>query len=299
MKKIQLLVLASLLFLNLNVFAQKEITVTPVNKQMSRGMQAGYMVNIPEAKLKEVNPALKKQLEENTKANAKEINGEMVTYEAVNKNFSLKPFIIYSKLLETTDGVELTAFVTEDSLTFLDENGEADKVAALKKSLHDFAAAEYKKVVTKQLNVENGKLSDLKKTLDGQVKDENDNTKEISKKQREIESSKSKIEANKVQQASKAEQVGNQQKMVDGISDKKSPEYNLAGKNLKKYVGEGKDLEKDAEKLARSIDDNNAEIKELELKNENVKKQQADTKQKIEAQETAVKNVTDILNGIK
>ena len=178
MKKINVLMLATMLFLTSNLWAQKEIIVTPVNKQMSRGMQPGYMVNIPEAKLKDVVAAYKKQLEENTKASVKTIADELIIYGAVNKNFSPNPFIIYSKTLETTAGIELTVFVTEDSSTFIGEESNPDKVAALKKILYDFATNQYKIVVTNQLVIENSKLAALKKTIAAQLDDENDNIKD-------------------------------------------------------------------------------------------------------------------------
>lgn len=299
MKKLNVLMLATMLFFTNNLSAQKEITVTSVNKQMSRGMQPGYMVNIPEATVKDVSAAYKKQLEDNTKASAKSIDNELVIYGAVNKNFSANPFIIYSKMLETTDGIELTIYVTEDSLKFIGEDSDPDKVAALKKTLHDFAASQYKMVVNKQLAVENKKLLDLKETLEDQMDDENENLKDIKQNQRNIENYQSKIESNKTQQASKIEQIDKQQKLADGISDKKSPEYNLATKNLKKYQDEKKSLEKESEKYSRSIDDENTEIKELEHKNEDIKKQQATTNQKIEAQDIVVKNMEAVINGIK
>ncbi|MEO5572430.1 MAG: hypothetical protein ABIT08_15345 [Bacteroidia bacterium] len=299
MKNVPALVAAMALFLNTNVYCQKEITITPVNKQISRGMQPGYTVNIPEAKLKDIHQAMKKYLEDNTRARIKESDGETVIYGAVNKNFSSKPFIIYSKLYETNEGVEFTAFVTEDSLTFIDENSEAEKVKALKKSLHEFAADQYRKIVTVTLNVEKDKLNVLKKTLNKQVTAENDNVGDISKNQREIESSNAKRDENKVQQASKLEQLMHQEKTFDEISDKKSPEHDLAAKNLKKFKGDKKDLEKEAEKLGNNIDENNADIKLLENKNEELKKQQEDSKKKVEDQEAVVKKVEDILNGIK
>jgi len=238
MKKFISFIQAALLFASGTVFAQKEINVMAVNKEMSRGLQPGYMVNIPEAKIKDIRSAYEKRLEENTKVNAKEVEAELVNYGAVNKNFSEHPFIIYARLVETIEGVELTAFVTEDSLNFLNESSSPDKVAALKKSLHDFSVEEYKKVASKQLEAENDKLNELKKTLDSQISDENSNTKSIGSKQREIENYKSKIETNKTQQAAKTDQIASQKKLADGIADKNTPEYSLAAKNLKKYEGE-------------------------------------------------------------
>lgn len=282
-----------------SVLAQKEVKVTSVVKTMSYGITPGFMVNIPEAKLKEITPQVKKYLEEGSKARAKETDGEMVIYGAVNKNFSSKPYNAYTKMLETTDGIELTLFVTEDSITFISDSSEADKVAAIKKSLYDFAINSYKGNVEKQLKAETEKVSELKKTLEKQMNKENDNIEDIGKKQREIEKYNTRIEENKGKIKAKNEQVLKQKDLVDRIDDKKSPEHSLAVKNLKNYEGEKRDLEKESEKMARNIEDNKADIKMLEHKNDGIRKEQDDTKQKIEAQSQVVKNVEGILNGVK
>ncbi len=299
MKHFSTLIPVILLLIGQTAFAQKEIIVTPVNKQMSRGMQPGFMVMIPETKLKDVTSAYEKHLEDNTKAKAKEINGELINYGVVNKEFSPNPFIVYAQLLEVMGGTELSIFVTEDSLNFINESSGSSKVATLEKTLRDFAIVEYRKAVTKQLEAENDKLKELKKDLYKQESEENSNRKEISDKKRDNESYQLKIVENKVQQSSKTDQVVKQQRMTESIPDKKTPEYELAEKNLKKYEGEKKDLVKNEEKLSKDIDENNAKVRELERRNEELKRQQEESKKKIDAQEVVVSNVEAILNGIK
>ena len=146
---------------------------------------------------------------------------------------------------------------------------------------------------------ENDKLNDIKKQLEKKTGEENDNIKDISKKEREIENYTTKIESNKVALVSKSDQVSRQQTTVNEISDKKSAEYQLATKNLKNYQGEKKSLEKETEKMGRKIDDNRADIKELEYKNEELKKQQEALREKINTQEAVVKGIEEELNGIK
>ena len=153
--------------------------------------------------------------------------------------------------------------------------------------------------MTQKWEVENDKLKSLKKELEKKVSEEGDNIKDISKKEREIESFTAKIESNKNAMVSKADQVNRQQYTVNEISDKKSSEYQLAAKNLKNYQGEKKSLEKETEKMGRKIDDNRADIKELEFKNEELKKQQAALREKVDAQEAVVKAIEEELNGIK
>jgi hypothetical protein len=286
-------------FISLIVCAQKEISVVAINKKMSRGEQPGFQTSIPEGKLKDIMSAYKKQLEQNTKIDAKEIAGELVSYGVVNKNFSSKPFTVFSKFLETPEGVDMAVFVTEDSLDFISERSDADKRTALKKSIRDFAVTEYKKIVSKKFKEETDKLNKLKKELANKVEDENDNLKDIGKKQREIENNTVKIESNKTAQFSLADQISRQQFTVNEISDKKSSEYQLASKNLKNYQGEKKSKEKETEKMGRKIDDNKGDIIQLENKNAELKKQQASLKEKVDAQELVVKAIEQELNGIK
>ena len=288
-----------LFFISVLALAQKEVVVTAVNKKMSRGEQPGFQVTIPEGKLKDITSAYKKQLEQNTKVDAKDIAGELVSYGVVNKNFSPKPFTVFSKFLETPDGVDMTVFVSEDSLNFVSENSDADKLVALKKSIRDFAVTQYKKIVAKKLEVETDKLNQLKKDLANKMEDESDNIKDISKKEREIENYTAKIEANKAGQFSLDDQISRQQRTVNEISDKKSSEYQMANKNLKSYKDEKKSKEKETEKMGKKIDDNRADIKEMEYKNEELKKQQAAIKEKVDAQDAVVKAIEQELNGIK
>ena len=57
---------------------------------------------------------------------------------------------LFDTLRETPEGVDMAVFVTEDSVSFISENSDADKLTALKKSIHDFAVTEYKKIITKK-----------------------------------------------------------------------------------------------------------------------------------------------------
>ena len=288
-----------LLCMGTGSYAQKEISVVSVNRQMSRGEQPGFYVSIPEGKSRDVISSYKKRFELNPKATTKEIEGEFITYGVVNKEFSPGAFIIYSKIVETAEGVEMTVFVTEDSLTFMGENSDGDKVNKIKKTVLDFAVNEYRNVITRKLEVENDKLKQLRKDLDKQIDAENSNLKDISSKQREIENYKSKIVENKSALAAKTDQISRQQKMIENISDKNSPEHELASKNLKNYQSDKKSMEKETEKMERSIDDNEAEIRELERNNEELKKQQSDSKEKVTAQEAVVDAVEQELSGIK
>jgi len=287
------------ILISVAAFAQKEITVTSINKKMSRGEQPGFRTFIPEGKLKDITSAYKKQLEENTKVDAKDIGGELVSYGVMNKNFSSKPFTVFSKFLETPEGVDMAVFVTEDSATFVNPASDPDKLVALKKSIRDFAVTQYKKIVSKHLEVETDELNQLKKDLANKTEDEDDNLKDIGKKQREIDNNLAKIESNKAAQVSMSDQINRQQTTVNEISDKKSSEYQLASKNLKNYKSEKKSTEKESEKMGRKIDDNKADIKELEYKNEELRKVQAAIKEKIEAQDAVVRSLQQELNGIK
>ena len=58
-------------------------------------------------------------------------------------------------------------------------------------------------------------------------------------------------------------------------------------------------MEKETEKMGKKIGNNTGDIKELEYKNEELRKQQEVLKEKIVAQEAVVKAIEEELKGIK
>lgn len=108
----------ALCVVSVSVFAQKQITVLEDTFAMSKGTQTGFQVVVPQITLIEAEKQWLKYVATGTKVKATAVNGENIQPGAVNPNVSPKPFTIYSKLLETTEGVRITAWLTENDTIF-------------------------------------------------------------------------------------------------------------------------------------------------------------------------------------
>jgi hypothetical protein len=208
------------------LIAQKEIKVTEIEKEMSMGVKPAYVVSIPQAKLKDVNSDWKKYIKKDAKGKVEEDKGETRLIGAVNKNVSPFPFNILSKVLESSDGVQLSVWASDGDL-FISTNASPDKSVAIQKYIRDFAVASYKDAVKEELKNEQDKLKETQKVLDGFVKDQKkaedniaDDKKEIEKLQNDIKKMESEIEKAKGNQTKQKLVVDSQSAVVKTVSDK-------------------------------------------------------------------------------
>ncbi|MES2620571.1 MAG: hypothetical protein V4615_06955, partial [Bacteroidota bacterium] len=148
MKKI---ILVALSVLSLSAIAQKEIIVKKDTVAMSKGTQSSFQVVIPEIKLAEAEKDWMKYTISGSKEKVTSVNGENFKKGALNKNVSPNPFNVYSKLLETTEGVKLTVWLTENDTVFIAKEVNSDQNLAAEKYVRDFAVQEYQSVVKKEL----------------------------------------------------------------------------------------------------------------------------------------------------
>ena len=102
----------SLIIAASSLLAQKPIAVEESARIMSKGSFAAYTSLIPQTTLKDTEKDWMKYIATGSKLKAALLNGEYVLKGAVNKNVSPNTFNVYSKLLETTEGVNLTVWLT-------------------------------------------------------------------------------------------------------------------------------------------------------------------------------------------
>ena len=189
------------------LFAQKEITVTEGEKAMSLGTKNGYVTVIPQAKLKDVVEDWKKLIRKDSKAKVEENAGELKIMGAVNKNISSFPVNIFSKIMETPDGIQLSAWVSEGEI-FVSTTTTPDKSLAVQKFLHDFAAQQYRDGVKTELEGEQKKAKEIDKVYEGFVNAEKKAIDNITDYNKEIEKLQGKIkEAQMAIDKAKADQV--------------------------------------------------------------------------------------------
>ena len=150
-----------------SVFAQKKIEIEESPKLMSKGTYPSFAAEIPQAKLKDVDKAWRKYIATGTKGKIVEAGDEINLAGAVNKNISATTFNIYSKLLETTEGVRVTAWLNYGDSVYISKEQNNDKDLAAQKYILDFANDQYREAVKVELKKEQEKI----KALEGEMKD--------------------------------------------------------------------------------------------------------------------------------
>lgn len=207
------------------VFSQSYINVSETIKNMSAGNQSCYVVMIPKANAKNITDSWKKYIRKDTKAKPDENGGETRIIGAFCKNISAGPINIYAAFLETSDGVQITAWVAEGD-AFISTQSNPDKSMAVQNYLRVFAVQEYKKVVQDQLSAEQSKQKDLEKAYDGFVKDQKRSesniasyNKDIEKLQNKIKDEESNIQKAQLNQANSRADADKQKMVVQQVSD--------------------------------------------------------------------------------
>ena len=296
MKKLFLLFVLSAPFL---IWAQSTIAVEQTAQTFSRGEQPAYRVLIPKAKLKDVSNDWNKYLKTKSKGKVEEVNGETVIYGAVNKNVAPDGFNVFSKLLETTEGVQLTAWFMRSDSTFMSWKVDENQSKAVEKYMSDFGAAEYRDVVGAELKGEQKKLDELEKELKGFINEEEKSSKNINEAERSIERTKTEIKTNEGDQKLKSDQVAKQKAVVESLKATPGDAYKEADKTLRGFENELKKLINDNEKMHKQIDKAEKDIREERRNIDKSKQDQYAKRADIDKQRAVVKQVQEKLDGIK
>ena len=284
--------------LSLSAFAQKQIIVQEGTVAMSKGTQTSFQVIIPQTTFKDVEKDWQKYVSTGSKGKATAVNGENFQPAAVNANVSPAPFNVYSKLLETTEGVRLTVWLTENDTVFISKEVSSDKDLAAQKYVRDFAVLEYQNAVKKELEAEQEKQKGFEKELEGLIKDEEKSGKKISSSQRSIQRANDAIATNNADIQNTSYKISDAKRMVERTTSDENANKG-AKKTLKEVKNEKKKLQKDNESQAKSIDNWNKEIREEERNITDSQQKQAAKKADIEKQKQKVQEVQTKHDNIK
>ena len=199
-------------------------------KPMSKGSQNAYVTEIPQGKLKEVVSGWKKHVKHESKNSIENSGGEIIMRETIIPNISSTPIYIYARLLETEQGVNLTAFFSENDSVFLSSISSVEKSIAIKKFMKDFVIQQYKVAVYHEQDAENKKLSKFENDLEDLIKANEKANKRINEDERKIDKIKDDISANRKEQEARATEVANQKEVVRTLSKSKGDEKDLSEK---------------------------------------------------------------------
>lgn len=222
-KKFTFLILTILPFLG---FAQKELKITEQEKEMSLGTRNAYVVDIPQAKLKDVSSDFKKYIKKDAKGKLNDEKGEISLLGAVNKNISSMPFTIFGRFVESSEGVTVSIWVA-DGESFVSSKSSPDKSIAVNKYLKDFAVEQYKQAVKEELEKEKDKAKAEQKVLEGFVKDQKkaesnieDHKAEIANREKKIKEEEANIGTAKSNQEKQKDVIAKQNAVLNSVQQK-------------------------------------------------------------------------------
>lgn len=279
-------------------FAQKTITVDVIPQPAGNNAQTVFSTDIPQANLKDVKKDWMKYISKDSKGNPKEENGEYIQYRAAYKNISPRPFDVYSKLTETSEGVRLTAWFTQNGRVFLSKESYSSDNMAVQKYLRDFAVEQYRNAVQSELKMEQDKLSTLEKEFASSVNDEEKSIKTMNENDRSTEKAYSDIATNNSDIQNSSYKINDQKEMVANTAS--DPNANKgAKKTLHELENEKKDLQKENDSKNKDIDSRDKENREEERKNMDAQQQQHFKMSALETQKLKVNEVQNKLANIK
>ncbi len=279
-------------------FAQQTINIDEAIRPFSKGSYPSYELEIPQSHLSDISKEWMKYLKTGSKNKPVDANGEISINGAVNANLSPAPFNVYSKLLETTTGVKLTAWLTDDDSVYISKDLN-NRDLAVQKYLNDFAAAQYRVAVKVELNGENDKLKKLQGELNALIKQQDKSTKNIEEDKRSIGRNNDLLQTNNNDQQNKQNQISQQQQTVDGLESNPGATLDAAKKQLKDYQNDLKKLISTNEKLHKEIDKWNADIRNEERNITDNQNNQQLKNGDIDKQKLVIQNVQAKLDGIK
>ena len=223
LKPFTILLLAILPFLS---FGQKELKIIEQEKEMSIGTRNAYVVDIPQAKLKDVTNDFKKYIKKDAKGKVNEDKGEISMLGAVNKNISSMPFSIFGRFVESSEGVTVSIWVA-DGENFVSSKLTPDKSIAVNKYLKDFVIEQYKRAVKEELENEKDKAKAEQKTLEGFVKDQKkaegnieDHKAEIANREKKIKEEEANIGTAKSNQEKQKDVIAKQNAVLNTVQQK-------------------------------------------------------------------------------
>jgi hypothetical protein len=244
-------------------FSQTVITVDTLTSLMSQGTHLAYHVEIPQVKLKTLEKNWCKYTALESKTKPVLINGEYVQSAAVNRSFSLNPFNVYSKLMDTAGSVSMTVWLSENDTVFISPWSGDEKDIAARKYVRDFALEQYKEAVKLELDAETDRHKQMQKEDEGIISQQEKAAKKISQNQHSIQKAKDDIAKNNADIQTRSHQINDAKDMVERtVSDENANKG--AKKTLKDLESDKRKLQKDNENQNKNIDDWGKEIREKE-----------------------------------
>lgn len=299
MKNLKQVLFACLCVVSLTAFAQNQINVTRNAQPMCKDtQQVLFATLIPQTNLQDAEKNWLKYIAGGSKGKAIVVNGDHLQTGVVNKNILANPFDIYSKLRETTEGVQLTVWFPENSAFFGSKEQGTGVNAAMEKYVRDFGVQEYKRAVQRELKAEQNKLKKLEGELATLIKAEEKSIKTVSENDRTTGRANDAIATNNSDLQNSSDKISGQKNNV-ALTASDANATKGAKKTLGEMEGDKKDLQRQNEKQGRQMDSRDKENRAEERSMVTSKENQTTKTAVIAEQKLVVAAVQTKLNNIK
>lgn len=273
-----------------------EFTIEP--KPMSKGTQPAFIFNLPGAKLKEIETLWGKYVARGSKEKVQNNKGEWTIIGAVDRNISPSPFFLYATMLETIEGVRLTAFFAEQDVFLAPGTTTDEKILAIKKYLNDFANLVKIEQVKAELETEQKVLKGMEGNMKTFQKEFDKSEKSIAESKRKIEKNEAEIRRTDREIELKNGQIAQQKDVILKLTNALGDEKKVAQKTLKGLEKDKSNLYKQKEKMAKEIDKCKASIRNDERAQDKTTGQKKAAQTEIDKQESKIKSIQEKLAAI-
>jgi hypothetical protein len=285
-----------------NSFSQENIEVRVEKAAMSKGLQTGYVVNIPMAVLKDVQNNWIKKLQENIKTKVVINKDELLLSRVVIGEITSDTISIYSLLIQNDSSVAMNVFVEIDSVFFnssVDEsNLPVEKIdRGIINYIRDFAVGQYRISAENKLEEEQKLFEELENDLADLEKENEDMKKEISSLENSIEKTEREISSLEQEIDLKNQEVLSHKTSMQLLATEE--EKKAAKEKDKELEKEKSKLEKERTGLKNDISDMKSDISKNEKGIEDNIKLQEEKQAEIDARKEVVIKAQALLEGIK
>lgn len=275
--------LSFILIFSLPSMAQYRVTVETETRNMSKGPQFAFTVFIPESKSQEIEPVWKKyvnnrglgerisnlatQIGNIFKSEEKQTSRDKLKVEKKGDEFYVRSIEeatitshsmdVYARIVQLADGCQFSAFFQyTDSVFISDQNVDSERIENMKSYIRDFGVEAYKTVVDNQIKAAKKDVS----SQEGILKDTESVTKKQEKAITRFESDIQEYNAGIFELENDIVRLNDTitaQKVMLATLMKKTPEYDVAKKQLK-------GLEREKSKLFSQVKSLKGKIKSKE-----------------------------------
>lgn len=215
-----LLIINLFIFIWLQSFSQKKITIDERTKSFADGSHNALIVNIYEADEDLILKEWKRLMKDyDAKVTSKK---ETFADDAMIKNLSPNTVDIYAYTEKNSDGDFNLVVAFDLGGAYLSSSQHSDKYRTAEKILREFAVSTAKEAIKDQLKDEEHNLSRMEKEQQTLERDKEKLLKDIEDYKQKISKAEDDIKTNEKDQETKKAEIGKQQKYIEEIKEKQS-----------------------------------------------------------------------------